>query len=294
MGESRSPVGLTTENRPVVVHKDVLFTECIRNQQFLHHHFIDTGCTGTKDKPIEISNGDFSFAFFERAYFRNVKFSNCKFIGARFSNCNFRGSTFSGCNFNYLAINGTIISVKEVLLNLPEWPNIMRDLLMAHRVNAESIGDIEAVKKFIRAELGASKEHLRRARYGREGYYSQKYSGFKNQAKVMWDSLFLWLDWNVWGHGEYPIQLVKFVAFILLAFTAVVFFSTESITPPSTINSLLASLYDSFLFTFCAFIDLPIDNPHKTNIYTLALIVISRYLTLGLFISMLFRRLSRR
>lgn len=289
-----NPAELKTEQRPVVVHENVLFTESICHYLFLHHHFIDTGCAGTKAKPIEISHCDFSYAYFDRAYFRNIKFFNCKFVGARFSNCIFRGSTFSGCDFSYLAISGTIIGVKEVLVNLPEYPNVMRDLLMAHRVNAESVGDIEAVKRLIRAELGASKEHLRRARERREGYYSLKYSGLRSQAKIWWDSLFLWLDWKVWGHGEYPVQLVKFVTFILLAFTVAVFSVTEIITPTRNIGSLMASLYDSFAFTFCAFIDLPIDNPHKTNIFLLALIVVTRYLTLGLFISMLFRRLSRR
>lgn len=294
MGGSSNQNVINTEKRPVITHEDVLFTDSICQLNFKHHHFIDTGCTGTKAKTIEISHCDFSYTFFERAYFRNVKFYNCKFIGARFTDCNFRGSTFSCCDFSYLAVNGTIISVKEVLTNLPEWPNVMRDLLMAHRVNAESVGDIEAVKMFIRAELDASKEHLRRARDRREGYYSQKYSGFRSQAKVWWDSLFLWLDWKVWGHGEYPIQLVKFVSLILLAFTIMVFSATDSVTPIRTVSSLWTSLYDSFVFTFCTFIDLPVDNHRNINIYLMALIVIARYLTLGLFISMLFRRLSRR
>src|SRR5207244_4269570 len=125
-----------------------------------------------------------------------AKFIRCKFTGCRFQECNFRGARFTQCDFKYSSFDKTVVPHKELIACAPEWPNVRKDLMQVLRVNAETLGDVEAQRGYIREEMEARREHLRRARARREQYYIDKYSGAGNWVSIRWQSLLLWIDRN--------------------------------------------------------------------------------------------------
>ncbi len=271
-------------------YTDITFTQDVENQNFQHAHFSDVGGRG-----ITFKNCDFSYCVLTGAYFPDASFEKCKFTGARLIDCNFHNATFYGCDFKYAQFRGTLINSKEVLSNLPEWENVKRDLMMSHRKNAEGIGDMEAVKRYIRAELDASREHWRKARERKESYYAKKYAGLSAQLRVIMESMFLYFDRVIWGHGEYPFQLVKTTIALLLIFTALVAYQNEIISSSTSIGSIGSNLYSAFLGTVLLFLGFSQPHPNvQISTWLTVAIIVSRYLALGLFVSMIFRRLSRR
>jgi hypothetical protein len=175
--------------RPVTTVEKQYFAGEFNGDDFRHHFFVDVGA-----KEITFKKVIFSFSDFENAYFKDCKFEGCEFIGAQFNNSNFRGSVFINCKFQYSIFRGTEISHKELLTNLSGMPNVDREWLRRLRINAESIGDVKAVKAYVKEEVRASREHLRKARAAKEGYYAKKYKKLDKRLAVYFESVIL-ISW---------------------------------------------------------------------------------------------------
>jgi len=274
------------EDKPVKVVNDKIFTESLTGRSFQHHVFRDTGA-----KKLKFKDCDFSYCVFDRAYFHACEFEDCTFIGARFTDCNFRNTTFNGCKFEYAIFKSTLVSHHQILKNLPAWPNVQRELLRTLRINAENIGDAESVKEFVRYELAASREHLKKARDGKESYYAKKYKGFWNKANIYWQSVWLWIDWHLWGHGEYPGKLLSTIVGILVLLTFFRTLTDHSFNGDSTFYDALSLFLDYLLQNIYVFVGV---IPDKFPQGLAALLALTRYISLGLFISVLYKRLARR
>ena len=270
-------------------YNNVLFEKDVKGKDFRYNVLFRTGAKG-----IKFEDCDFSFAVLNQAYFRNAVFVKCKFIGTFFIDCNFRGAELHECDFKYSNFQNTIIPSNVVLDNLPEWPNVKRELLRMHRVNAANLGDAEAVKLYIREELVAQREHYRRARKRNESYYSNKYSGLMNWFFVRMKSIQLWLDWNLWGHGEYPLKLIKSTIIILSGITLFVTFRITNVNGQLSINEFFHSILKSLEYTFNAFIGLSNESLYKISVFWTYFVVIYRIIVIGMFVSVLFRYLSKR
>lgn len=282
----------TPSTTPIVrvAHRDLELRGTIENRDFRNATLVDVG-----GRKVVFRNCDFSYAQLTRAYFPDAVFENCKFIGARFTDCNLRNARFSPSDFRYAQFRGTHINPNEVLSNLPEWENVRRELMMSHRKNAEGIGDMSAVKKYIRAELEAEREHYRKAWEGKEGYYSQKYRGVGVKADILQKRVFLFLDWFVWGHGEYPLQLLKSIAIALVVSAVVTVLSDRSAWASATVAQLSDFAWDAFLAVLLLFLGVPqTSSAPQIPAWLTVVVVLMRYIAFGLFVSMLFRRLSRR
>lgn len=270
-------------------YSNILFEKDIKDKNFKYSVLFRTGAKG-----IKFENCDFSFTVLNQAYFRNAVFIKCKFIGAFFIDCNFRGAELHECDFKYSNFQNTVIPSNVVLSNLPEWPNVKRELLRMHRINAANLGDAEAVKLYIREELVAQREHYRRARKRNESYYSNKYSGIKNWGFVRIKSLQLWLDWNLWGHGEYPMKLIVSTIIILSIIALIVTFKITNINGQLSINEFFHAIMQSLKHTFNAFIGLSNDDLYIVSAFWTYVVVIYRIIVIGMFVSVLFRYLSKR
>jgi len=277
---------LGVEPRPAATVSYSFFQRSLTKQNCQHYIFRDTGA-----KKLQFEDCDFSYCLFERAYFHNCTFINCKFIGARFVDCNFRGATFDGCDFEYASFRQTLIAHKQLLVNLPAWPNVRRELVRSLRKNAEGLGDAEAVKAFVREELTAAREHLKKAREGKESYYAQKYKGVTNKISVHWQSLWVWLDWHVWGHGEYPWRIVRTIALIVCG-AALWQISTDPTTSMAIpVNDLARAVTWHLKNVAYSFLGIKVASISDGMAAFLSL---ARYVSLGLFISILYKTLSRR
>jgi Pentapeptide repeats (9 copies) len=152
------------------LYRDAKLDRILEGASHQHSRFTDVN---GKDALFE--GLDFSYCLFTRAYFHNTTFANCRFVGAHFIDCNFRNSTLRDCDFSYSNFNGTRIPTREILKNLPPWPNVRRELLQILRRNATSVGDYTSERIFVIREIDSEKEHYRRAWRRDEPYYQRKY-----------------------------------------------------------------------------------------------------------------------
>jgi hypothetical protein len=258
-----------------------------KGELYLKHHFFkDTGA-----KKFIFKNVDFSFSVFDNAYFHQCQFEDCSFIGAKFNGCNLRNSIFTNCKFEYSVFSGTEVPYRELLANLSSWPNANREWLRRLRINFESTGNIEAVKACVREEMTASREHLKKAREAKEGYYAKSYKGFWKQIPVRWESFRVFLDWHLWGHGEYPFKLFITVLAILLVASVYVVVDHFTLNDAPSLRDVSYAFLTAFRDVGYTFVGLPQGSIAEWLAATLSLI---RYIALGLFISVLYKNIARR
>jgi hypothetical protein len=265
----------------------------VANEDFLHYTFEDFGA-----RQVQFNNCNFSYSVFNRAYFYGAKFYNCKFIGARFTDCNFRSARFSQCDFKYSSFRGTTIPAKEVMCNVPSEPNVRRELMQALRVNAISLANDEDTKFFIRQEMKAAELHNQKAREAKEFYYAPKYGWPANRwgwIRVRLEYIWLGIQRFGWGYGEYPWRLLRSTALLLLVFAILLTFKTAQ--PETGFVKTLSLSIKQVISVFLAVPLSPQDSQRSGSLVAwllLSLTAITRYVALGLFVTMLFRRLSKR
>lgn len=237
---------------------------------------------------------DFSYSIMTDCYFHNAKFVNCKFIGARMYRCNFRGAIFENCRFDYIDANETKISVSQVLKNMPDYPNVGREIAQVMRRNANSLGDVSASRKFILYEIDQKREHIRRALRGEGEYYKNKYGTFWKKLSLRWNGFLLWADSFVWGHGERVWRLL-FCAILLVLFSTIVALvlwwrhnQGASLAEIGVIFRQLLGYHTSF------FLSVESTPPIPRIVIIEWILAAARLLMIGMIISMLFRWLSHR
>ncbi len=266
---------------------DSTFEENFKDYNFSHWIFENIGAV-----KIKFENCDFSYCRFYDGYFNQCIFENCNFTGVKFISSNLYNSRFTNCDFKYSSFVETKISHQEILRNLPGWTNARRTLLHNLRKNAEKIGDKKAVNAFLKFEIETTKEHLKKAFKGEESYYDSKYKGFFIKLNILFERLLTSLDWYLWGHGEYPIRIVL-NAFLVILFSSFYIFFSETNFCVSTGVGYLNSLKNHLSWTTELFLGV---GKAKKDYYTCItyFIVLSRYVSVGLFISTLVHRLRWR
>lgn len=258
---------------------------------FNYHDFLNVS-----SKDAEIQSCDFKYSTFNGVYFKGAKFTNCDFTGARFKDCNLKDCVFIGCNFKYTEFNTTHIPTAEILLNLPSWLNVRRDLMKSLRKNAESVGDTHGTKVFIREEIKADKEYCREAWKQTQPYYREKYPNLFTRLKFFLRACGFALDNFFWGHGEYPQNLVRFILITVFTLSFVVLFTVPNLSLESTSVTSFLNLYcDSVIATLCSFLGVvPSQGLPTVPEYLRLVLALFRYVALGFFTTSLFRFLSRR
>jgi hypothetical protein len=241
---------------------------------------------------ITFSHCDFSFSVVERSYFRNATFKNCKFVGAKFFDSNFRSGTFSNCDFDYATVQRCNIPVSQVLRNLPTFPNVRREFLQQLRANAIAMGDASHINQLISKELEAERDYWRQARKQSSEYYERKYGSLGGTIEAYWNSLVLGTDRWVWGHGE-SIRHLVIATLTVLLLLAVARWIVTSAGPLEDLR--VGDFLDALKLTWALYLDLPVSERSLLG-HGLwgSLVLLTRYLSIGLFISVVFRKLSKR
>jgi hypothetical protein len=261
--------------------------EVVDHHSYRSRHFYEAA-----GNAVTFKNCDFSFSVIERSYFRNAVFENCSFTGAKLLDSSFRSATFSNCNFQYTTVHRCNVPVMELLRNLPSFPNIRREFLQQLRANATSMGDSSHINQLVAKELDAERDYWREARKRSSAYYEKKYGSVRGSLIATWHSLSLAVDRFVWGHGESIARLLvaTLVAIAILSFVRWV------TTAPGQIGELsLGELWKAIRFTWAVYLDLPIpgDALEGQRLWGSA-VLLTRYLSIGLFISVVFRKHSKR
>ena len=229
-------------------------------------------------KGIIFTKVSFTFAIFDNCYFRDCKFIDCNFTGAKFNDTNLRASIFDGSKFDYCRFSKTSVPVTIIDKHMPGYENVASELARSLRVNYSQLGNVTGVNKAIKAELDATKTHLWKAAWSKESYYRHKYKGLARAKQILEYFWFKLLDF-LWGNGESPLKLLRTI-FFLIAFVA---FCLWYVDQP--LKTVLLSPFSLFLGTSQNY-----DFPEMVK--TIA--TLARYILLGMFVSILVKRLSRR
>jgi hypothetical protein len=255
---------------------------------YQHFHLTDVGAKGTHLKKV-----DFAYTVITRGYFHNAIFEECSFVGAHLIDCNFRQATLINCDFRYAHISGTRITTEQVLRNLPDEPNIRSELLQILRTNAQELGDTKSARAYILQELAARREHWRRAWRPNGNYYRKKYGGLRNQTLVLLRYIGLSLDSLLWGHGEKVWKIVIPIS-ALIVFAAIISTIAGSSGTTDTVAEVTGRFCDALIYHVSGFLEVASDSQVPTPLWLHWLIAIGRFLTFGVVVSVLFRRLSHR
>ena len=273
----RAPsTGLMPKERTIVVDHE--WVEGVHDEALKNHIF--QRVSGNK---IHFANVDFRYCTFDSCYLRLCVFDKCDFTGCRFVGTNFQGSTFSGCDFDYAVFERTLID-SDILDNCsPRRENLRLKFARTLRTNYQALGDSDAVNKAILVELNATRVHFSKAWRSSELYYRDKYAGLERVFAFLAWSKFVAGD-AIWGNGERASRLVRTsIALVVLVTIADTVFARNP--------TLVADWWSAFISA--PQILLGTKQPSYPGLI-LALITLTRYVLLGLFVSILVRRFTRR
>ena len=238
---------------------------------------------------------DFSAAIITRGYFRDATFKKCTFVGCRITDSNFRGARFIQCKFEYCSFNRCVLPIKELISNLPSWPNVRRELIQNMRANVRSVGDFESDQVLLRQELEAERAHWAKAKEQNESYYIEHYGSTRQQIGSHIKSMQLAVDAWLWGHGFSFLRLSIWTCLMLLALSTWLFIDSSLWTTQSTVSNTWIGLKQSSMTTLSLYIDLPDVEPKivREHWWFSVIVVMLRYVSLGLFVTCFYRRLAR-
>ncbi len=277
IGHEPSRQSMVPSNRATVIDERVcadILGATLENRLFLR--LVAKGRT--------FQNVKFKYSIFDTCYLRDCKFDSCDFTGCRFVGSNLYGTKFVGCRFDYSWFERTLLDNSILDTGCPGLDNLKLKFARTLRMNYQQIGDSQSANKAIRVELEAQQSDLYKAWHSNESYYRKKYTGLlRARMFTRWVS-FKILD-IVWGNGESPWKLIR-TACILLAGLAVIdatFYNDWHLV--GSYVSGLAKSSEVFFGTLT-----PSDYPS----WYLTIILISRLIMFGLFMSILTKRFSRR
>ena len=235
-------------------------------------------------KERKFSNVDFRYSHFDACYLRNCVFDSCNFTGCRFVSSNFHGSSFVGCKFDYATFERTIIDNDLLDSSCPGPDNLKMRFARTLRMNFQQLGDAKSANKAITVELEASRQYLRKAWQSNESYYRKKYFGLKRiRAFFEWVQ-FQILDF-VWGNGESVWKLIRFTCIVLagIAVRDVVRYRDVSL-----VNSYVGAIADApqqFL---------GLSQSSATAGPYASVVMLTRLVVIGFFLSIIIKRFNRR
>lgn len=246
-------------------------------------------------KDVLYENCIFSASIIERGYFFHSKFKSCKFIGTRFVDCNFRQAIFDQCIFDYADFNRCILPIPQILANLPSHANVRWEFLHNLRANARAVGDARYEAAIVSKEIESEIEHWRLVRQCQSGYY-EKYNNYKDRWTARYQSSRLFVERYVWGHGESLVRLFIAATSALIISSLFHCIGNLSGLTSQTLSGLMGSFSSSLSFVFQLFIDLPsiVDSDVASSPYISTIVVMIRYLTIGLAIPVLYKQIAKR
>lgn len=239
-------------------------------------------------------NFDFRYAELTDCYFHGATFEKCNFTGVKIRRSNFRAASFQECTFDYITIEETPLDYKQVVKNLPDYPNVAQEILHALRRNAVTQGEQKAVRNLTLLEVDQEREHLRRALKGQGEYYQKKYRTISQKLGLRARAIGHWISSFVWGHGEKVSRLFFTCLLILIALSlssvSVDFFRNPSLSLPDAFSSLLSYLIGNLM----DLLGVNSANPPTQSAWVNAAVAIMRVFFGGMFVAYIFRAISRR
>lgn len=279
----------TLENKKIYVPKkidrSILPKSPLRDLDWRHREIDNLDA-----REITFTNCDFSYSIITNSYFFKAKFENCKFIGTKFIDCNLKSVIMITCNLLYVHFERCKIELKEIRANLPVTPNQRAETIKNLKANQISMGDFDDLSSLALEEMEVTKTHLKNIFESKISYYIQKYPSNLTKIKAFIEFHKLSAIGWFWGHGEKTENLAFSCLVLLIVYWVV-----------SVLNGIYSfgaiSLGDAvgrFDYILRLFLDMSVDAKYSGFVFLDYVIVLTRYIYLGLLISVLYKRISSR
>jgi pentapeptide repeat protein len=255
-----------------------LFTHCT----FANVSF--KGCT--------ISDTRFVNCTFISCYFRKTTIQNSKFDGCKFIDCDFPKVRVQSTSFMFPQFRACFIAYDEMQPNLPPEPELREMLAIELAREAYAHGDTSDARKYRLAALRAHEKHLAQAFRATSSYYKDHYDVLgRLRAGAGW--IGSQVNRLIWGNGERGSTLLcNFLILALIVFPLIyagvggVKAATGKLT---TIDYVLVSIDSATSYSGLSGVHLVSTGARVVAAIELAI----GLLTFGLFITILFRRITR-
>ena len=248
-------------------------------------------------KSVVFENCDFSYSVMTRAYFRNAKFVDCHFVGCHLRQCNFRGAEFVECDFSYSSFYETQVKHEDIFRQLPNRPNVRKELAQTLRKNAESIGDREGALKCFQYEMKQTRRYLIEATGAEEEYYRKKYPGRLNRLRFRRKLLNHNLSRFIWGYGESPLSVVRFALLVWFILTFFITALGAGAGGPEFTTSPFSAITFGLKHSIFLMLSAPVEGFEPANFWIFVLkgiASLSGYTVFGLMVVTIVRKYVRR
>jgi hypothetical protein len=285
-------------NRPLTplkqpwAYADVAFAERldgveIEDGMFAHCTFANVsfkGCTIAGSRFIDCT---FISCYFRKAVIRNAKFDGCKFV-----DCDFPQVRVQGTSFMFPQFKGCFIGFDEMRPNLPPEPEL-RSLAAAELAReAYALGHPRDARLFRLQALRAHETHLWRAFRASSSYYKDHYNTLQRVAAgSKWAAS--QANRLIWGNGERGFTLLtNFLLLLLLIYPLLFYFfgDVHAVSGETTTADYLLLSADSAT-GFSGLSNVALGSTASQVIAVSEVIV--GLVAFGLFITILFRRITR-
>lgn len=294
-------VGISPLPRPVPFSTAAVYGqryadgECFEGRDFSGSHFHRFAVKGGNFLRCK-----FQYCIFEDAYLNGAIFEHCDFTGSKFVRSNLRNATFSNCHFWYVSFSDTIVDAKTMRQCLPPQPSRRQELARSLRANFAALGMHKDADTFLEEELSAEQQHFlyaawpSRAPEGSRKHYETRYEG--KRREYWWSFIKHYISGFYWGHGLSLKKLATSSAIggsiLWLVFVCVpdAGLRTDQTFYFHHVYRIWPALFYAVTTFFAA--DYLTPTTSATRIATVVTILFG-YLSLALFVTVLYRRLAR-
>ena len=190
----------------------------IKQKEFYHCFFSNVSFKNSQLKDLTFLN-----CTFFNCYFKEAKMQKCKITGCRFINCNFRKLISPNDEkekniFQYSHFKNCYIEYVFIEKNLPEEPNISKEIIKNLEIETYQLGIYEEYLQYKLKRIELDEKQLWKA-YRRADEWNKGHFTEKESKRAGWKWVYSKLMGVMWGHGEKFLPLFLSFFIFLCVFT---------------------------------------------------------------------------
>jgi hypothetical protein len=283
---------LTPLKGPPWGYSDVSFAERLDGVEIKLGMFAHCTFANVSFKGCTIADSRFMDCTFISCYFRKAEIRNSKFDGCKFVDCDFPKVRVQGTTFMYPKFKDCFIAFDEMRPNLPPEPELRSLVASELAREAYALGYPRDARLFRLQALRANETHLWRAFRASSSYYKDHYDVFgRIGAGAKWFAS--QVNRLIWGNGERGFTLLANFLLLTLAVYPLLFYFLGSVRDVSgkttTADYLLLSVDSATNFSQLSNVAL---GSTAARVIAASEVIVG-LVAFGLFITILFRRITR-
>lgn len=200
---------------PIPAANDTLFiNQRFDNQPLDGAKFAHCTFANISFKGADLRSCVFSACVFEGCYFRETKIRDCHFPATRFIDCEFVRPKISGGGFAFSRFVRSVPPYDFFELNLPQEPNLCRDLTNNLANEAGQLGMEKDARRYRLRSIEEAELTLSRGWRWKDEYAATHFRTEVERARAWLQLMASRLNGLIWGHGERIRRLLGSLAIV--------------------------------------------------------------------------------